>query len=107
MKHLARLALLPALVLMLGATAFTAPVAAQSTGQTPRERCGQLIAYFDRFGASRTLNSDGRRNQTRLAAEVDCSRGHYDKGIAEMEALLKRKKFTPPPPGPDEDEDYN
>ena len=113
MKCPARLALLPALVLMLGATGCATPVApqptgqseSQSSGQTPQARCSQLIAYFDRYGAGRSNNSDGRRNHTRLAAELDCSRGLYDKGIAEMEALLRRKKFTPPPPGPNEPED--
>jgi hypothetical protein len=105
MKCLQRLALLPALVLMLDAAIVGSPVVAQSTGQTPQARCSQLIAYFDRYGAGRSNNSDGRRNHTRLAAEIDCSRGLYDKGITEMEALLRRKKFTPPPPGPNEPED--
>lgn len=107
MKPLPRLALLPALVLMLDATGFAAPVAAQPADQTLKARCSQLIAYFDRFGASRSNNSDGRRNHTKLAAEIDCSKGLYAQGIAEMEALLRRKKFTPPPPGPDVPEDYN
>ncbi len=79
----------------------------QSGGQTLKARCSQLIAYYDRFGAGRSNNSDGRRNHTRLSAEIDCSRGLYAEGIAEMEALLRRKKFTPPPPGPEVDEDYN
>lgn len=92
---------------MLCAMAFATPVAAQPTDQTLKARCSQLIAYYDRFGASRSNNSDGRRNHTKLAAEIDCSNGLYAKGIAEMEALLQRKKFTPPPPGPDVPEDYN
>lgn len=103
---------------MLAATAVTTPAVAQptnpptgqSTDQTAAQlkaRCQQLIAYFDRFGAGRSNNSDGRRNHTRLSAEIDCTKGLYAEGIAEMEALLRRKKFPPPPPGPDEDEDYN
>ena len=117
-----RLRSFPALVLVFAvtgcATPVTTPTASTPTNQSATQpadastaqlkaRCQQLIAYFDRFGASRSNNSDGRRNHTRISAEIDCSRGLYDKGIAEMEALLRRKKFTPPPPGPDENEDYN
>jgi len=87
-------------------TRTAASPADEATAQL-KARCQQLIAYFDRFGASRSNNSDGRRNHTRISAEIDCSKGLYAEGIAEMEALLRRKKFTPPPPGPDEDEDYN
>ena len=38
-------------------------------------------------------------------AEIDCRNGLYEKGIATMEKLLRDKKFAPPPPGPDENED--
>ncbi len=87
----------------------TPPASLPADGSTAqlKARCQQLIAYFDRFGAGRSNNSDGRRNHTRISAEIDCSKGLYAEGIAEMEALLRRKKFTPPPPGPDENEDYN
>lgn len=71
---------------------------AQAPPQTPRERCARLIAYFDRFGASRSENSDGVRNHTRLSAVIDCERGRYDEGIKEIQDLLRRKKFTVPPP---------
>ena len=113
-----RLRSFPALVLVFAVTGCATPVTTQtaappaslpadaSTAQL-KARCQQLIAYFDRFGASRSNNSDGRRNHTRISAEIDCSKGLYAEGIAEMEALLRRKKFTPPPPGPDENEDYN
>ena len=121
-----RLRSFPALVLVFAVTGCATPVTTQtaapptnqSTNQPSGEpgdqttaqlkaRCQQLIAYFDRFGAGRSNNSDGRRNHTRISAEIDCSKGLYAEGIAEMEALLRRKKFTPPPPGPDENEDYN
>ena len=113
-----RLRSFPALVLVFAVTGCATPVttptatppaslpADGSTAQL-KARCQQLIAYFDRFGAGRSNNSDGRRNHTRISAEIDCSKGLYAEGIAEMEALLRRKKFTPPPPGPDENEDYN
>ncbi|MBM3647215.1 MAG: hypothetical protein FJX11_05420 [Alphaproteobacteria bacterium] len=84
------------------------PAAAQTTGQIDEQlaaRCAQLIAYYDRFGVGRSLNSDGRRNHTRIGAEVSCNQGRYAEGIATMEKLLRDKKFTPPPPGPNEPED--
>ncbi len=99
MKHPRWLALLSVVVLVLGATAgVVTPVAAQTTAQL-KARCSQLIAYYDRYGVSRRLNSDGRRNTTRMDAEVDCSRGLYAEGISTMENLLRRKKFTAPVPG--------
>jgi hypothetical protein len=64
----------------------------------PAARCAQLVAYYDRYGVGRSTNSDGRRNHTRIAAELDCQRGDYQKGIAAMEDLLRRKAFTVPPP---------
>jgi hypothetical protein len=65
---------------------------------SPQARCAQLVAYYDRYGVGRSTNSDGRRNHTRIAAELDCQRGDYQKGIAAMEDLLRRKAFTVPPP---------
>lgn len=104
-----------AIALVLGAAAGgSMPAAAQSaTGQTTepttaqlKARCSQLIAFFDRYGVGRSLNSDGRRNHTRIDAQIDCDRGLYAEGIATMEALLRRKAFTPPASGlPDEPED--
>ena len=114
MKHPRRLALLSAVVFVLGATAGVAtPAVAQTTPQTApqttaqrKARCSQLIAYYDYYGVSRSLNSDGRRNTTRMDAEVDCTRGLYDEGISTMKNLLRRKKFTPPASGlPNEPED--
>jgi len=66
----------------------------------PGQRCTQLVAFFDRYGASRSNNSDGRRNHTRICAEIACQRGNYQKGIAMMEDLLRNKAFTVPPPAP-------
>lgn len=73
------------------------PASIQAT-QDSKERCAQAIALFDRYGASRTENSDGQRNHTRIGAEIDCQRGRYQEGIAAMEDLLRRKKFDVPPP---------
>lgn len=74
------------------------PALAQTTTQTPEERCSQLINYFDRYGSGRSENSDGARNHTRIGAAIDCERGRYAEGIKAMEDLLRRKKFTVPPP---------
>lgn len=71
------------------------PVSIQAT-QNPKERCANAIAFFDRYGASRTENSDGQRNHTRIGAEIDCQRGRYEEGITAIEDLLRRKKFDIP-----------
>lgn len=84
------------------APAVTWPPAVPSSAK-PAERCRELLAYFDYYGAHRGEHSDGMRNHTRIAAEIDCNRGDYLAGIAAMEALLKRKKFDVPafvPPVP-------
>jgi hypothetical protein len=103
MKDL-RLVLFLAPALLLDAAAFTPPAAAQTTAQL-MARCSQLMAYYDRFGVGRGIDHDGRRNHTRIDAEVDCRRGLYAEGIATLESLMRRKKFTPPPPGPNVGED--
>ena len=65
---------------------------------SPQARCAQLVAHYDRYGVGRSGNSDGRRNHTRIAAELYCQEGDYRKGIAMMEDLLRNKAFTVPPP---------
>jgi hypothetical protein len=62
------------------------------------DRCAQLVAFYDYFGRSRSLNSDGARNHTRIGANIDCQRSEYKKGIAIMEDLLRKKAFDVPPP---------
>lgn len=63
-----------------------------------KARCDQLISMYDRYGASRSENSDGARNHTRIGAGIDCANGHSAEGVAAMEELLKNKKFEAPPP---------
>ena len=72
--------------------------ASAPTSPDLKARCDQLISYFDRYGASRGENSDGVRNHTRIAAGLDCEKGHYAEGVAAMETLLKNKHFDVPPP---------
>jgi len=82
------------------AVVLTACMANSALAQTPSDlkaRCDQLTSYYDRYGVSRSENSDGLRNHTRIAAGIDCERGQYEKGISAMEALLKAKNFDVPP----------
>ena len=78
-------------------TLLVAAQLAQAT-VSPAARCAQLVAYYDRYGVGRSLNSDGRRNHTRILADLYCQEGNTDKGIAMMEKLLRDKAFTVPPP---------
>lgn len=87
------------LLVLSFATSQPIPAQSQTTAEL-KARCAQLVAYYDRYGVSRSTNSDGRRNHTRIGAEIDCERGLYAEGISAMEDLLKRKKITPPPAGP-------
>ena len=80
--------------------AHMANLALAQTAVDPAARCAQLVAFYDRYGRSRSLNSDGGRNHTRIGANIDCERGLYEKGIAIMEDLLRRKAFDVPPPAP-------
>lgn len=75
-------------------------VAAQLAQATvdPAARCRQLVAFYDRYGVGRSLNSDGRRNHMRILADLYCQEGNTEKGIAMMEKLLRDKAFTVPPP---------
>src|SRR5215470_8441384 len=74
--------------------AFAAEPAADAAA---KKRCNDLVAYYDRWGATRTPdNSDGARNHRRINAAFDCERGEYEKGIRKMEALLHDKGFDIP-----------
>jgi hypothetical protein len=63
-----------------------------------KERCSQLVAFFDYYGVSRGENSDGPRNHTRIAAAIECQQGDLRAGKRTMEALLVNKAFVAPPP---------
>jgi hypothetical protein len=79
---------------IMGRPAFAADPAADAAA---KKRCNDLVAFYDRWGATRTPdNSDGARNHRRINAAFDCERGDYEKGIAKMEALLHDKGFEVP-----------
>jgi len=80
----------------INASPVTAAGLTWPASESARERCEDLVAFFDRWGATRAEHSDGARNHTRIGAEIDCDRGHFDAGITGMEALLARKKFEVP-----------
>ena len=58
--------------------------------------CKQLITFYDRYGASRSQNSDGARNHTRIGADVHCREGDPAEGVADMKELLRDKRFKVP-----------
>ena len=64
-----------------------------------KDRCAQLVAYFDRYGVGRGEDSDGPRNHTRIGAAIECSRGNYQVGIRTMTILMKNKRIEIPAPG--------
>jgi hypothetical protein len=82
------------------AVVLSAGMANSALAQAPSDlkaRCNQLISYYDRYGVGRSENSDGARNHTRIAADLDCQHGRYEQGISAMEALLRNKHFDVPP----------
>ena len=88
-----------ALAIAVMSTSAIAQNSATAPGNADlKARCDQLISMYDRYGASRSENSDGARNHTRIGAGVDCANGHAAEGVAAMEELLKDKKLDAPPP---------
>jgi hypothetical protein len=83
--------------LVTGLMASIADPASAQTQQDLKARCAQLVNFFDYYGVSRGEHSDGARNWTRIAAGMDCDHGHYEDGIRDMEALLRRKAIDVPP----------
>jgi hypothetical protein len=71
-------------------------VRAQQTNEQLAERCAELGAIFDRYGARRSEGSGGP-NMIRLGAGIDCQRGRYAQGIKALEDLLQRNKIGYPP----------
>src|SRR4029077_593750 len=86
------------IAVLAGQAASTATVA--QTGDYLRERCAQLIGYYDYYCVSRPIaGNDGVRNHTRISAAIDCERGSYEAGAKTMEALISRKHWPVPLPG--------
>ena len=85
-------------IAVMSSSAIAQNSATAPTNTDLKARCDQLISMYDRYGASRSENSDGARNHTRIGAGIDCANGHAAEGVAAMEELLKDKKFEAPPP---------
>ena len=84
------------LALVLAAILPGSPVAAADVTSASKERCQQLVAFFDRYGVSRSEHSDGARNHYRIRAAISCEGGQCDFCVREMETLLTRKAFDIP-----------
>src|SRR3954447_20822179 len=85
-------------IVVMSSSAIAQNSATSPSNADLKARCDQLISMYDRYGASRSENSDGARNHTRIGAGIDCTNGHAAEGVAAMEELLKGKKFDAPPP---------
>jgi hypothetical protein len=92
------LAMRSALVLGVVLGAELASAASAMAQADLQARCRQLVAYYGRYATSRGEDTDGNRSFSRLSAEIDCQNGRYEKGIAALEALLKGKNWSLPPP---------
>jgi hypothetical protein len=64
-----------------------------------KDRCAQLVAYYDYYGAGRSENTDGARNPKRIGAVIECAKSDYRHGIDAMAGLLAQKAFEVPKPG--------
>jgi hypothetical protein len=86
-----------ATVVLSGQAASTTTFA--QTNEYLKERCKQLIGYYDYYAADRASEEmSGARNHTRISAWIDCERGNYEAGIKTIEALMARKHFSIPRP---------
>src|SRR5215475_7069010 len=92
MLHLPPLSTIAFAVIALAAAASPA----WSADPVAKKRCTDLVAFFDRWGSTRSEHTDGVRNMTRIGAAIDCEHGDYATGIATMETLLASKKFDVP-----------
>ena len=57
-----------------------------------------MIGIFDKYTASRSESSDGGRNLTRIAAEIECENGNCDGCSIRMAGLLRDGHHAPPAP---------
>ena len=87
-----------ALALIAAIAVPSALAADPAADAAAKKRCNELIAFYDRWGATKTPdNSDGARNHNRINAEFDCKRGDYATGIAKMEAQIHNRLRMDPP----------
>ena len=77
---------------MLLCSAVVVIAASNASAADLKERCSELIGFYDRWGTTKTPDhSDGARNHNRLSAEFDCAHGDYATGIAKMETQIHNR----------------
>ncbi len=71
---------------------------AQEGAKSPEllNRCAQLHRLWTRYETSNTINLSGQRAQAELALH-HCQRGEFDRGLKELERLLRRDLIAFPP----------
>jgi hypothetical protein len=72
---------------------------AQQAEMEPKQRCAQLLAYWDQRSAGKGEGASGS-DMTRKAAGLDCDNRRYADGIKRMEDLLRQNRYPVPPPQP-------
>ena len=85
-------------MVLLGILAGSLGGAAEAQ-QTPVARCLQLADHADRY-LRRSGEGGSGPNMMVLSARLDCQKGKPEKGIADLEKLLRDQRINvPPPPG--------
>lgn len=89
----------PRTVLPLGAALALLAAACSAPPASPAklERCTKLHATWMRYGQHITFHHTGQQARAELALQ-DCRQGRYDRGMAELEELLRRGRIPAPPP---------
>ena len=73
-----------------------APLAVWAQDDKLKARCDQLYTMADR-ALTRRGEGSGGPNMIVQGAGIDCQRGRYDRGIADLERVLRSQGFTVPP----------
>ncbi len=91
--------------MMVSAAARAAVIAilgaASCTAAGPRSpelmaRCAQMHALWARYAQDYVQFQSGQRAQAEVALH-QCQNGHYDRGLRELERLLRRESIAVPP----------
>lgn len=83
-------------LLLTAALLCAVPAASQAQDDALKARCNQLFTMADR-ALSRRGEGGGGANMIVQGAGIDCQRGRYDRGIADLERVLRSQGFTVPP----------
>ena len=83
-------------VLLLAGGLCAAPAASQAQDDKLKARCNQLYTMASRALTRRGKGSGGP-NMIVEGAGIDCSKGRYQQGIADLEKVLRAQGYTVPP----------